>query len=138
MSRAEGRVVREVVLLEDFNQRIDGVPAALPPPRLPGTVKYIVSAYENSEWPDPRWLDEGCFDNAAWAIGCAEGIIDRSLASLHSPGMSAENLRLGYLCYGEVPSIFNEEELHFDPYAYVRRRIREMTGEMDWRREPGP
>ena len=63
--------------------------------------KYIVSAYENSEIPEPCWIDEGGFDAA-------------------------------YLSYGEVPAIFNDEGLKFEPYKYVYRCIRELTGESEW------
>jgi len=101
-------------------------------PQVTG-MKFTVSAYENSEIPDPRWIDEGSFDTADEAIYCAEAVIDRSLAELYRPGMGADDLRMSYLCYGEVPSIFNDEGLHFDAYAHVQKRIRELTGESEWR-----
>lgn len=100
-----------------------------------GGMKFTVSAYENSEIPDPRWIDEGSFDTADEAIRCAEAVIDRSLAELIRPGMNADDLRMSYLCYGEVPSIFNDKGLEFDAYAYVRKRIRALTGESEWRLE---
>jgi hypothetical protein len=96
-------------------------------------MKYIVSAYENSEIPDPSWIDEGGFDSPDDAIRCAEGIVDRSLSGFFEPGMGAEELRMSYLCYGEVPTIFNDEGLKFETYEYVYRRIRELTGESEWR-----
>jgi hypothetical protein len=49
---------------------------------------YTVPAYENSEIPDPRWIDEGSFDSADEAIRCAKAVIDRSLAALFRFGMS--------------------------------------------------
>jgi hypothetical protein len=95
---------------------------------------YTVSAYENSEIPDTRWLDQGTFATAADAIACAEGIIRKSLESLHRqnkrPG--AESLRLAYACYGEVPSVFNDDgdpPALFDTYSRVRRQIEQITGE---------
>jgi hypothetical protein len=94
--------------------------------------KYVVSAYENSEIPEPCWIDEGVFDSPDDAIRCAEGIVDRSLSGFFEPGMSAEDLRSSYLCYGEVPAIFNDEGLKFETYEYVYRRIRELTGEGEW------
>jgi hypothetical protein len=95
-------------------------------------MKYVVSAYENSEMPDLFWIDEGGFDSADDAIRCAEAVVDRSLAGFFKPGMSAETLRMSYLCYGEVPTIFNDEGLNFETYMYVYRRIRELTGEIEW------
>jgi len=56
--------------------------------------KYIVSAYENSEIPDPFWIDKGGFDCPDDAIRCAEGIVDRSLSGFFEPGMSAEDRAL--------------------------------------------
>ena len=94
--------------------------------------KYIVSAYENSEIPEPCWIDEGGFDAADEAIRCAEAVVDRSLAGFFEPGMRAEDLRRSYLCYGEVPAIFNDEGLKFETYEYVYRCIRELTGESEW------
>jgi hypothetical protein len=94
--------------------------------------KYVVSAYENSEIPEPCWIDEGVFDSPDDAIRCAEGIIDRSLSGFFEPGMGAKDLRSSYLCYGEVPAIFNNKGLKFETYEYVYRRIRELTGESDW------
>ena len=93
---------------------------------------YVVSAYENSEIPDPFWIDKGDFDSPTDAIRCAEGIVDRSLSGFFEPGMGAEDLRSSYLCYGEVPAIFNDEGLKFEAYEYVYRRIRELTGEGEW------
>lgn len=98
-----------------------------------GVGKYTVSAYENSEIPNPFWIDEGTFDSADAAICCAHAVIDRSLAGFFEPGKSAEDLRMHYMCYGEVPSIFNEQGLRFEPYVYVHRRIRELTGESEWK-----
>ncbi|MEO8005429.1 MAG: hypothetical protein ABI771_11025 [Betaproteobacteria bacterium] len=96
-------------------------------------MKYTVSAYENGEFPNPTWIDEGTFDNAADAISCAQGIIDRSLAYFMKPGTEAKDLKSSYMCYGEVPSIFNDQGLKWDTYEYVHKRIREMTGESGWR-----
>jgi hypothetical protein len=96
-------------------------------------MKYTVSAYDNWEIPDPSWIDEGSFDSADEAIRCAQAVIDRSLAALYRPGMRADSLLNGYLCGGEVPAIFNEQGLKFDPYVVVYRRIRELTSQLDWR-----
>jgi hypothetical protein len=46
--------------------------------------------------------------------------------------MGAKDLRSSYLCYGEVPAIFNDKGLKFETYEYVYRRIRELTGEGEW------
>ena len=96
-------------------------------------MKYTVSAYENSEIPDPCWIDQGSFDSSDEAIRCAEAVIERSLATMYRPGMCADSLRMNYLGYGEVPAVFNEQGLKFDPYVCVYRRIRELTGQSDWR-----
>jgi hypothetical protein len=95
---------------------------------------YTVSAYENSEIPDPRWLDQGTFETAADAIACAEGVIHRSLQQLYQQNKkpNAERLLSAFRCYGEVASIFEDEgdpPVAFDTYARVRREIHRLTGE---------
>jgi hypothetical protein len=96
------------------------------------TFKYTVQAYDNADIPEPRWMTVGEFDSAEKAVQCAQSVIDRSLRATSTPGESARMMHLGYLCYGEVPSVFNGEGLQFDSVAYVHRRMRELTGEADW------
>jgi hypothetical protein len=54
-----------------------------------GCVPWTVSAYENSEIPEPRWLDAGTFDTAAEAIACANGIIRKLLLELYEVNRKA-------------------------------------------------
>lgn len=62
---------------------------------------------------------------ATWdaAIAAAQGIVERSLAELHRPGMRADELFSHYTLYGEdafiVPSADTEK---FSAWAYARVR----------------
>lgn len=102
------------------------------PPQPHGPQRYAVSAYDNWDIPKPRWLDVGTFDSAADAVACAHGVIRESLESLYRAKRhrdpSAEGLRMAYLCFGEVPSIFGEPRVAFDAYNAVDWHVRAITG----------
>lgn len=91
--------------------------------------RYTVSAYDNWEIPEPFWIDEGEFDSAAEAIACAHRVISKSLESLYQANRKpdAERLRMAYLCFGEVPSIFGEPRVAFDTYKAVDWHIQAIT-----------
>ena len=90
---------------------------------------YTVSAYENSEIPEPRWLDAGTFDSAEDVVACAHRIIRKSLEALYQANRKplAAGLYRAYLCYGEVPSLFGEPHIAFDAHEAVDWHIRAIT-----------
>ena len=95
---------------------------------------YTVSAYDNWEIPNPRFLDEGTFRTPAEAVAAAEAIIRKSLEDLHQENgtPNAKRLMSAYLSFGEVPSIFEDDgdpRVIFRPYVRVRRLIEQITGE---------
>lgn len=96
------------------------------------TVKRRVEASENGEIPDARALSMGNLESADEAVACAQRVIDKSLASWHRYARTAESLKLGFPCYGEVPAVVSGQGLEFDPQASVHRRIRELTDEKGW------
>jgi hypothetical protein len=75
------------------------------------------------------FLLHGDFDSADEALACAQGVIDQFLKEQYRPGKSAKDLNTLFLCYGEVPCIHSNEGLAFEPYQYLARRIKELTGE---------
>lgn len=89
--------------------------------------RFHVESYDNYNMED--WMTNGEFDSADAAIACAQGVINKFLANYSAPGISASDLYTSFLCHGEVPCIHNSEGLRFEPYEYLKRRIREITGE---------
>jgi len=37
-----------------------------------------------------------------------------------------------YLSFGDVPSVFGEPKVRYDPYVAVEWETRKLTGEKDW------
>ena len=99
-------------------------------------MSYTVKAYDNYEVPNPCWMTQGTFETAAEAVALAHRVIRESLERLYQANRKpdAAGLRMAYLCHGEVPAIFSEPEVPFDPYEAVEWHIREITGEMTWGR----
>jgi hypothetical protein len=90
--------------------------------------RYTVAAYDNFEIP-PRWIDKAEFDTAPEAVACAHRVIRQSLEGLCKANRKpdAEGLKVAYLCHGEVPSIFGEPKVDFDPYRAVDWHVRQIT-----------
>jgi hypothetical protein len=91
--------------------------------------RYKVASYENSDLPEPRWLDAGEFDTPGEALVCAHRIIRASLKGLYhaNRGPGAEGLLMAYRCYGPVPAIFGEPRITFDPYQAARGHARALA-----------
>ena len=70
-------------------------------------------------------------------MACANRIVRRSLKSLylanHKP--DAQGLYGAYLSFGDVPSVFGEPKVRYDPYVAVEWEIRKITAEKDWRND---
>jgi hypothetical protein len=89
-----------------------------------------VESYDNFHYADGGdWMTNGEFDSADEALACAQGIIDAFLEKEYQPGISAKDLQRRFQTFGEVPCFRNEEGLAFEPYDYLARRIKELTGE---------
>lgn len=84
---------------------------------------YVVESYDNWDAPAERQhLKRGEFASAEEAIDGAFAVIEESLNnSAVAKLATAKDVEDRYLSYGEVPMIFGDPEVRFDPYGYVRR-----------------
>lgn len=82
-----------------------------------------------------HYMDEGeryklgDFPTAHAAIRAAERVVDDYLTSAHKPGMTADELLVSYLHFGEDPYIIPADAgVHFSARAYARARCRALCG----------
>ena len=80
-----------------------------------------------------RYMDEGArythgeYETAAEARVAACALVERDLAELHRPGMSADELYRHYTTFGADPSIVPADETtRFSAWDYARARCREL------------
>jgi hypothetical protein len=90
--------------------------------------RYKVESYDAYDIPDPHWIKAGEFDTPGEALACAHSIVRWSLERLYAKNRpDAERLFLLYHCAGEVPSIFGEPKVPFDPYLAAKWYARAIT-----------
>jgi hypothetical protein len=95
------------------------------------TARYRVFVDDNSD-PGSRY-ERGVFDSATAAISACREMIDRDLADLHQPGMSAEELYTRYRFDGRDPFIVpidGEPEVVFSAWRYAEERAAAICGKV--------
>jgi hypothetical protein len=74
--------------------------------------------------------EQGVYETLEQAIAVCRGIVDRSLAGEHTPGMSAEDLYNRYVGFGDDPFIVvldgADESAKFSAWSYAKERCRVM------------
>jgi hypothetical protein len=86
--------------------------------------RYTVETYDAYDDPaERRHLVMGGFDEADEALKCAKEIVDCFLSDQLGHGKSPEEARKMFSCYGEVPMIFGEPKINFNPFDYADERI---------------
>lgn len=84
---------------------------------------FTVFAIDNSQAPVGAGSARGTFPNYDAALAAARGIVDRSLAELHRPGMRAQDLFSHYMLYGEdafIEPVADGEKFSGRVYARLR------------------
>lgn len=88
---------------------------------------YVVESYDNYDAPsDRRHLKHGEFQHGAEALAAAQRVIDKDLLSAIAGGKSAAEALDQWRHFGEVPMIFGEPRIAFDPFEYAGRRAAEL------------
>jgi hypothetical protein len=90
-------------------------------------MSYIVESYDNYDAPsERRHLKHGEFQHGAEALAAAQRVIDKDLLSAITAGKSAAEALELWRHFGEVPMIFGEPRIGFDPFEYAKRRAAEL------------
>jgi hypothetical protein len=84
---------------------------------------YTVRVDDNFHYRDPdKRYTHGEYETLEDALKAAKAIVDDFLAATHTPGMSAEDLSLTYIGFGEDPFILGPQDCRFSAWAYARAR----------------
>lgn len=95
------------------------------------TKRYTVETYDAFDAPSERlYLVVGHFDMAEEALACAMGGIDNFLRDKIAKGESASDAVRMFSSFGEVPMIFGEPKVDFNPFYYVKGRSITLAIEM--------
>ena len=91
--------------------------------------RYVVASYAANEIPEHFWIDQGEFDAPGEALECAHKIVRQSLQELHQANRrpDAERLLQAFHCHGEVPAIFGEPHVPFNPYKAAKWHARAIA-----------
>ena len=98
-----------------------------------GTTKYRVLVDDNFNYmdSDARWT-AGEFDTADAAIAKCRQMVDANLASMHEPGMAADELFASYTGFGDDPFVIAPQgaspEFCFSSWDYAKQRCVEICG----------
>ena len=92
---------------------------------------YTVMVDDNFHYmdEDERW-QYGVFATAEEALAACRKIVDESLAHLHKPGMTAEELYQQYVLFGDDPFIVGPDVkgVLFSAWTYARERATAICG----------
>ena len=81
---------------------------------------YEVESYDMWDAPAERThLRHGRFEVAGDALAVARAVVEKSLRDHLGSAKSAAGLRSSFSSYGEVPMIFGEPRVEFDPFRYA-------------------
>jgi|GEM_PF-1120551 len=88
---------------------------------------YTVESYDAFDAPsERRHLKHGEFQHGGAALVTAQVLIDKHLLGSLGAGKTAAEALDQWRHFGEVPMIFGDPRIAFDPFAYAERRAAEL------------
>jgi hypothetical protein len=93
---------------------------------------YRVLVNENARYMDEsERSDHGVFASAEDALAACKAMIDDELNTMHSPGMSAEELYRLYIGFGPDPFVVpldpDDASIEFSAWSYAKQRCKEVV-----------
>src|SRR3954447_4519869 len=94
--------------------------------------KCRVLVNENARYMDEsERSDHGVFASAEDALAACKAMIDDELNTMHSPGMSAEELYRLYIGFGPDPFVVpldpDDASIEFSAWSYAKQRCKEVV-----------
>jgi len=98
--------------------------------------RYKVVIADNFHYMDEDdYAEHGTFDSVETAAAACRELVDRSLAGLYKPGMTAAELYDHYTSFGEDPFIVALGDApigeRFSAWTYAEKRSRAICGSAD-------
>jgi hypothetical protein len=95
--------------------------------------RYKIVVADNFHYMDEsEYTDGGVFESHEEAVAACRELVDRSLASLHEPGMTADELYDTYTSFGDDPFIVALDDSpvgeRFSAWDYAKERCRAICG----------
>ena len=98
--------------------------------------RYRVMVDDNFNYQDEdERREHGTYETVEGALAVCRGLVDRSLAEEHRPGISAEALYDRYVSFGDDPFIVViegvDDSATFSAWSYAKERCRAICGKSE-------